>query len=141
MQLFADNCFSPFMTADKARRTFALSGASYDFYDLDPFSDVAPSPVTGRAATPGADRRCEIAFAGDHADRAAEVAVAALEGEGILTQAEVPARYTANEGTALLAARRLTPRRVAVVHVGTRAAAEGTETFMRVERLEEDAAG
>jgi len=135
MALFVENCFSPFMTAEKAARTFALSGAGYDFYDLDPFSSAAPSPATARAVTPGTDRRCEISFAGTYADQAADAAINALEAEGIDTPALLPAAFTKGDGTTLLAARRLNPRRVAIVHVGTRAGAHGTETFMLVERL------
>ena len=136
MQLFADHCFSPFMTAQKAGRAFALSGAAYDFYDLDPYSSAAPSPAAGRAVTPGTDRRCEISFAGDPALSAVEVTLGALDSEGITTLAALPTPYAETEGTVLLAARQLNPRRVAVVEVGTRSGATGIETFMRVERLE-----
>ena len=135
MQLFADNCFSPYMTAEKARKTFALTGTTYDFYDLDPFSSAEPSPATGRPVTPGTDRRCEISFAGDYAEKAAEAAMNALAAEMIFTPADVPARYQADAGTTLLAARRLNPRRTAIVHMGTRKGPQGTETFMLVERL------
>ena len=135
MDLFAKNCFSPFMTAEKAARTFALSGSSYDFYDLDPFSSADPSPAEGRPVTPGTDRRCEIAFDGSFADAAAEAAMNALAAEMIFTPADVPARYKAEPTTTLLAARKLNPRRTAIVHVGTRKGASGTETFMLVERL------
>ena len=38
-------------------------------------------------------------------------------------------------GTSLLGARRLNPRRVAVVHTGTRPGPNGIETFLNVERL------
>ena len=135
MDLFAANCFSPFMTAGKAVRVFALLGTQYDFYDLDPFSSAAPSPATGRAVTPGTDRRCEISFRGDYAEQAAEAAAEALAHEGITTPAALPAAYTETTTTTLLAARQLNPRRVAIVHVGTRQGAKGTETFMLVERL------
>ncbi|NNE51020.1 MAG: succinyl-CoA synthetase subunit beta [Sulfitobacter sp.] len=137
MQLFADHCFSPYMTAEKAAKAFALSGASYDFYDLDPFSNVEPSPAMGRPATPGTDRRCEISFAGDCAETAAQVAVEALAAEGINQSAALPDGFGPQEGTQLLAARQLNPRRVAVVHVGTRPGDAGVETFMLVERLQE----
>ncbi|KIN63670.1 Succinyl-CoA synthetase subunit beta [Sulfitobacter noctilucicola] len=135
MQLFADNCFSPYLTADKAAKTFALSGASYDFYDLDPFSSVAASPATARAVTPGTDRRCEVSFAGDYSETAAQAVLKGLSAEAILDPAPLPARYASGDSTTLLAARRLNPRRVAVVHVGTRPASGGIETFMLVERL------
>ena len=135
MALFAEHCFSPYLTAKKAAKVLALSGTSYDFYDLDPFSGGTPSPVVGRAATAETDRRCEIAFSGDYAEQAAEVAKNALANERILTPASLPARFEGDQETTHLAARRLNPKRVAVVHVGTRPGARGIETFLRVERL------
>ncbi len=132
---FAANCFSPFMTADRAERVLDQAGVRVDFYDLDPFSSVAPSPVTGRPATAGTDRRCEVAFDGDFAELAASAAVSGLEMEGIRNEAPVPDRYRSTQGTALLGARFLNPRRIAVVHVGTRPGPHGVETFMFVERL------
>lgn len=131
MTLFAEHCFSPYLTADKARRAFALSGAAHDFYDLEPFSNVAPSPAMATSVTPGTDRRCAVSFAGNYADEAARAAQNALTAEGITTPAPLPARYAATDTTTLLAARQLNPRRVAVVHVGIR----DTETFMLVERM------
>lgn len=134
---FAANCFSPRMTADKASKVFGLTNLSFDFYDLDPFTDAAPSPATGRAATPGTDRRCEVSFWGDFAERAVEAVTARLSREGITTPADIPATYKTHRtsGTALLAARRLNPRKIAVVHVGTRPGSNGIETFLNVERL------
>lgn len=135
MRAFAAHCFSPFLTAAKAADVFNYPNLNYQFYDLDPFSDVAPSPVKGRAATPGTDRLCEVSFFGDFGEKAAEAAKQALKDEGILTPAKLPPNYTPTPTTTLLAARQLNPRRVAVVHVGTRAAPSGKETFMSVERL------
>jgi hypothetical protein len=134
-QAFADHCFSPFMTSERAQEVLAATGARVDFYDLDPLSGGPVSPVTGRARTEGTDRRCEVAFDGDHAGRAVEAAVSGLAAEGIATGAPVPASYAVTDGTALLAARQLNPNRVAVVHVGTRPGPNGTETFLLVERL------
>lgn len=136
MSVFADNCFSPFLTADRARRAFNLANLRHDFYDLDPFSDVEPSPAMGDV-TPGTDRRCEVAFDGDYGTRAAERAVTALAQEGILTEAALPSTHetASTDGTVLLAARQLNPTRIAVVHVGTRPGPYGIETFMTVERL------
>ena len=133
---FAANCFSPLMTAEKARDAFGTANLRYDFYDLDPFSDVARSPVTGRAATEGTDRRCEVSFNLDFAEQAAQTTADALASEGIKTPADLPEMYRETEGTVLLAARHLNPRRIAVVHVGTRMGPDGIiETFMNVERL------
>lgn len=134
-EAFAVNCFSPFMTAERAEEVLASTGARVEFYDLDPFSNAAPSLVVGRAATLGTDRRCEVAFDGDHAQLAENEAVAGLAMEGIDTVAPVPDRYQPTEGTRLLAARYLNPRRIAVVHVGTRPGANGIETYLLVERM------
>ena len=124
------------MTAGYAAEAFNFAIIRSDFYDLDPFSNVAPSPVIGRAATPGTDRRCEVSFNGDFALQASTAVVAQLASEGITKSADLPKSYEQTESTALLAARQLNPRRVAVVHVGTRPSDAGvTETFMMVERL------
>jgi hypothetical protein len=135
MTVFTDNCFSPFLTAAKAQALFTIANVSYDFYDLDPFSSAAPSPALGREVTDGTDRRCEISFDGAYGPQAADVAIAALDAEGLDTPASVPSHITKTAGTSLLAARRLNPARVAVVHVGTRSGTTGVETFMSVERL------
>ncbi len=135
IQLFANHCFSPYLTSEKARQAFALSGMAFDFYDLDPFSSVAPSPAQGAPVTAGTDRRCEVSFAGNHAESAAEGAMNALAHEMIFTPAPVPPSFRSGPDTTLLAARRLNPRRVAVVHIGTREGALGLETFMSVHRL------
>ncbi|QXT41345.1 succinyl-CoA synthetase subunit beta [Gymnodinialimonas ceratoperidinii] len=134
-QAFADHCFSPFMTAERAQEVLASTGARVDFYDLDPLSGGPQSPVTGRAQTEGTDRRCEVAFDGAHGALAVEAAIGGLIAEGIDTEAPVPDSYQPTEGTDLLAARQLNPNRVAVVHVGTRPGPNGTETFLMVERL------
>lgn len=132
---FASHCFSPFMTAARAGETLAATGARVDFYDLDPLSGGAQSPVMGRAATLGTDRRCEVAFDGDYARLAESAALAGLRIEGIDDAAPLPDRYARTDATQLLAARQLNPRRIAVVHVGTRPGPNGVETFMLVERM------
>ena len=125
------------MTSARAGETLAAPGVRVDFYDLKPFSSAAPSPVTGRAATPGTDRRCEIAFDGDHGTLAADAAVQGLTTEGVATDAALPTTHTdaGLSGTTLLAARFLNPKRIAVVHTGTRPGPNGVETFLLVERL------
>lgn len=134
-EAFAANCFSPFMTAERAQEVLASTGARVEFYDLDPLSNGPVSPVVGRMATQGTDRRCEVAFDGDHGPLAENEAAAGLAMEGIDTVSPVPDRYQPSEGTRLLAARFLNPRRVAVVHVGTRPGPNGVETFLMVERM------
>lgn len=135
---FAAHCFSPFLTEDTAHRRLSAPGVRVDFYDLRPFSDAAVSPVTGRPATPGTDRRCEVAFEGGDPKAAAQAAADGLAREGILAEAALPDTHSAarGPGTVLLAARYLNPNRIAVVHVGSRPGPNGVETFLSVERLE-----
>ena len=132
---FASNCFNPFLTAERADKAWGGTGARVDFYDLAPLGGTEVVPAVVRSATLGTDRRCEVAFDGSHTRLAASAAVAALEVEGIQREVPLPDRYTATQGTELLAARRLNPRRIAVVHVGTRLGPNGVETFMLVERM------
>ncbi len=135
MKAFADHCFSPFLTAAKANAVFVKAGARVDFYDLDPYSNVAPTPARNRAPTPGSNRRCEVIFDGDHAATAVDTVLMALHREGIDDTADVPPTYQSTPETALLAARYPNPTRIAVVEVGTGRGPDGPETFMRVERL------
>ncbi len=133
---FGAHCFSPFLTAETARAAILPTGARLDFYDLDPFAaGNAPSPATGRPATPGTDRRCEVAVDGAHVAAGIAAVEAALAREGIDTPAEIPAAFPRQPGTDFAAARQLNPRRVAVVQVGTRQGPSGPETFLNVERL------
>ncbi len=140
LTIFSENCLNPFLTADAARADVAGSDARLDFYDLAPLAHV-PRTLPVGTATPGTDRRCEIAFDGDHGEAAADEAIAALEAEGILVEAPLPATHADAmlPGTTLLAARSLNPARVAVVHTGTRPGPNGLETFLSVERLTPEA--
>ena len=133
LDAFARNCVSPHLTAAMAEAELAPHGR-HDFYDLDPFSADAPSPAATEV-TEGTDRRCTLAFDGDHGAAAAETAAAMLEAEGITREAPLPITHAPVEGTTLLGARYLNPSRIAVVHVGTRPGPDGTETFLSVERL------
>lgn len=140
MQAFADHCFRPTMTADRTQDVLIPTGARVDFYDLDPFvSSNAPSPAMGRAMTAGTDRRCEVAFDGDHIDAAIAAAAGGLEAEGIRTEADVPDDFKQIDGAAFVGARQLNPKRIAVVQVGTRPGPDGIETYLNVERLTPEA--
>lgn len=135
MTAFAENCFRPTMTVARAETALGLTGVRYDFYDSDPFTSAAPSPATVRAATPGTDRRCEVSFDGVETEAAIAAVSAGLEAEGIRTPADVPASFQQIPGAAFIGARRLNPRKIAVVQVGTRPGPNGTETYMNVERM------
>ncbi|WP_299622144.1 succinyl-CoA synthetase subunit beta [uncultured Tateyamaria sp.] len=132
---FRDMCFSPFLTAATARAAFDLPGVRAEFYDLDPFSNVAPSLVTGRAATPGTDRRCEVAFDGVRLQDAYLAVAQAVEVERLDRKVPVPPEFVVQSGAFLVDARQLNPNRIAVVQVGLRPGPNGQETFLSVERL------
>lgn len=133
---FADHCFSPYLTAQTAATHLAPSGARFDFYDLRPFSSAAPSPVVGRAATPGTDRRCEVAFDGQHEQSARDWLITGLTQEGLHQKtAEVPDGFVRQAGSTYIAAAQLNPNRIAVVQTGLRTGPNGDETFISVERL------
>lgn len=134
---FADNCFSPRLTSQTARTKIGPSGARIDFYDLRPFTNAAPSPVTGRARTPGTDRRCEVAFDGFDPQTAITWLGNGLTQEGLAQKkATVPEDFPRQSGTVFIGAAQLNPNRIAVVQVGVRSkAAGGQETFINVERL------
>ena len=137
LQAWSANCLSPYMTAARAE---ARLPQTHDFYDLNPFSSAAPSTAQ-TDVTPGTDRRCEVWTPGDLGAAAATVAAGALEREGIRNDVPVPQTHAdaALPGTTLLAARALNPRRIAVVHTGTRPGPDGIETFLSVERLTPEA--
>lgn len=136
MQAFADNCFRPTMTAERAETVLAHAGTRFDFYDLDPFvRSNAPSPALKRAVTPNTDRRCEVSFDGIATDAAAKAATRGLRQEGIRKSAPIPPTYSNINGATFVGARQLNPRRVAVVIVGTRTGPNGVETYLTVERL------
>jgi hypothetical protein len=134
---FADHCFNPRLTAATAQETLGPSGARIDFYDLDPFTDAAPSPVTGRALTQGTDRRCEVAFYGFDPQIAMEWVLTGLAQEGLTDKAaKVPESFPLLQGNIFMAAAQLNPTRIAVVQMGIRETAQGKqETYMSVERL------
>ena len=99
------------------------------FWDdsLEPRPDGAPQ---------GVERRCEVAFDGDHrtaAIKALRVQMATPPVFG--TKIPLPDTHTADDGTALIEGRELLRKRVAVVQVGTRAAQGGVQTYMGVDRL------
>lgn len=133
---FADHCFSPYLTAATADKAVADTSARMDFYDLRPFSSAMPSPVTGRAATAGTDRRCEVSFDGRAPAEAADWIGVGLAQEGLTDRfVPVPGGFALLSTTAFSGAAQLNPDRIAVVQSGVRSGPNGPETYMNVERL------
>lgn len=88
-------------------------------------------------AAPGtpdhSERRCEVSFEGDHATEAVAKVQAKMAKPPVFgSSIPLTAPFAADAGTAYIDARELLRKRVAVVHIGTRA---GPETFIRVDRL------
>ena len=121
----------------KAGQTPAQARANMTGLVGDPLPFTLTFWDTTLEAAPGtpahAERRCEVAFDGDHAADAvtqvqAKMATPPVFGKSIPLAPPFAAQY----GTAYIDARELLRKRVAVVHIGTR---PGPETFIRVDRL------
>ncbi|MEX0309945.1 MAG: hypothetical protein AB3N17_06820 [Tateyamaria sp.] len=88
------------------------------------------------AAAPGtpahAERRCKVAFDGDHRNNAvAEVLTQMARPPVFGTPIPLPNPYEATAQTAFIEARELLRQRVAVVHIGQ----QDGQTFIMVDRL------
>ncbi|WP_243265304.1 hypothetical protein [Sulfitobacter sp. DSM 110093] len=128
---FNDWCFKAGQTKAQARANTDADTASFTltFWDdsLEPRPNDAPR---------GVERRCEVAFDGDHTAAAitalrTQMATPPVFGDPI----PLPETHNATPGTALIEGRELLRGRVAVVHVGTRNAVGKAQTFMAVDRL------
>lgn len=136
---FSNTCTVRGLTAAAAegrmRNFVAAQGGDGLPFSLE-FYDVTLEP-TDLPVTPGTDRRCEVAFPGDHAEPATEALIALMTRPPQFGQPiPLPITHSPGPGTAFIEGRQLNPRVAAVVHVGTRRNAGGLETFMNVERLE-----
>lgn len=135
---FANTCTVRGLTADEAegrmRNFVAAQGGEGLPFRLE-FYDVTLQP-TDLTVTPGTDRRCEVAFSGDHTEPATEALVALMERPPVFgTPIPLPITHSPGPDTAFIEGRQLNPRVAAVVHVGTRDTDAGVETFINVERL------
>ena len=124
-------CFKTGQTVADARRNMQADGAPFTLTFWD--DSLEPRPAD---APRGVERRCEVAFDGDHTAEA----IAALREQMATppvfgTPIPLPDTHTATTGTALIEGRELLRGRVAVVHVGTRNAPDAPVTFMAVDRL------
>ncbi|MFL4468619.1 hypothetical protein ACERZ8_01545 [Tateyamaria armeniaca] len=127
---FTAYCFKAGQTPAQARANMTdLVGDPLPFTLT--FWDKTLQPAPGTPAH--AERRCEVAFDGDHAaDAVTEVQAKMATPPVFGTSIPLTSPYEPNAGTAYLDARELLRKRVAVVHIGTR---DGPETFIRVDRL------
>lgn len=140
---FADTCTIRGLTASEAearmRDYVARQGGEGLPFRLA-FYDITLEP-TDRGVTPGTDRRCEVAFPGNHTAPATEALMALMQQPPVFGRPiPLPITHSPQPGTAFIEGRQLNPRVAAVVHVGTRpTGGDGLETFMNVERLRPEA--
>lgn len=126
---FTTWCFKAGQTEAQARSNMNVDTAPFTLTFWDDSLELRPAD-----APPGVERRCEVAFDGDHT----ETAITALRTQMATppvfgTAIPLPDTHKATATTALIEGRELLRGRVAVVHIGTRN--NKTETFMAVDRL------
>ncbi len=128
---FNNWCFKAGQTENDARRNMAADPAAFALTFWD--DSLEPRPAN---APTGVERRCEVAFDGDHSNTAVSALRTQMQTRPVFgTKIPLPDTHWPQGGTVLLEARALLRGRVAVVHVGTRATASGKKTFMAVDRL------
>ncbi len=124
-------CFKAGQTEAQARTNMGADGAPFSLTFWD--DSLQPRPAD---APEGVERRCEVAFAGDHAADAIEAMRAQMATPPEFgTLVPLPTTHAETEGTKLIEGRELLHGRVAVVQVGTRDAGGAVETYMTVDRL------
>lgn len=124
-------CFKAGQTLAEARINMKADGAPFTltFWDdsLEPRPEDAPR---------GVERRCEVAFDGDHTAAAIEALRLQMATPPVFgTPIPLPDTHAVTTGTSLIEGRELLRGRVAVVHVGLRNAPDAPVTFMAVDRL------
>ncbi|WP_299674028.1 hypothetical protein [uncultured Roseobacter sp.] len=129
---FTTLCFTAGQTAEEVRTNMqARDGAPLPYTLIFWDTTLAPAPGMPEAI----ERRCEVAFDGDHTQAAIAALREKMETPPVFGSAtELPATHAEEPGTAFIEGRELLGGRVAVVHVGTRAG----QTFMAVDRLPAD---
>lgn len=128
---FTSYCFKAGQTPAAAHANMeGLTGAPLPFTLT--FWDKSLEPAPG---TPDyAERRCEVAFDGNHTTSAVNAVQAKMATPPVFgTPIPLPRTHAPTAGTALIEGRELLRKRVAVVHIGTRNA--GETTFITVDRL------
>lgn len=126
---FTAFCFKAGQTAAQARANMtAMAGDPLPFTLTFWDKTLEPAPD----APAHAERRCEVAFDGNHADQAVRDVQAKMATPPVFgTSIPLTPPYAATDGTAYIDARELLRGRVAVVHI----AARDDRTFITVDRL------
>lgn len=123
-------CFKAGLTQDRMRANMEQATTEPLPFGLT-FWDVSLEPVNFDLPL-GVERRCEVAFDGDHTKQAIDALRVQMATRPIFGfQIDLPATHKPLTETALIEGRELLRNRVAIVHVGLR---DG-QTFMAVDRL------
>lgn len=129
IEAFTSWCFKAGQTPARALANMEGTAGHPLPFDLT-FWDTSLEPAPH--APPHAERRCEVAFDGDHARASVAAVQAKMATPPVFgTPISLPAPYAAEPGTAYIEGRELLRGRVAVVHIGTR----DNSTFIGVDRL------
>ncbi|MBM1634672.1 hypothetical protein JQV27_17600 [Sulfitobacter mediterraneus] len=124
-------CFKAGQTEAQARVNMGADDAPFALTFWD--DSLEPRPT---GAPDGVERRCEVAFDGDHSTAAIKALRIQMAKPPVFgTKIPLPKTHAAQDGTALIEGRELLRGRVAVVQVGTRTAQGNVQTYMGVDRL------
>lgn len=124
-------CFKAGQTEADVRRNMQTDEAAFALTFWD--DSLEPRPMS---APRGIERRCEVAFGGDHSAQSIDALRVQMQIPPVFgKKIPLPDTHTPTEHTTLIEGRELLRGRVAVVHVGTRQTLTGTTTFMAVDRL------
>ena len=124
-------CFKAGQTEAQARANMKADSTPFSLTFWD--DSLEPRPAD---APRGVERRCEVAFKGDHSASAISEVRAHMAKPPIFgSEISLPDTHQSTATTMLIEGRELLRGRVAVVHVGTRLASSGVTTFMTVDRL------
>lgn len=124
-------CFKAGQTEADARANTQADTAPFALTFWD--DSLEPRPAD---ASEGVERRCEIAWPGDHTADAITALRKQMQTPPVFgTKIPLPSTHEQTAGTALIEGRELLRGRVAVVHVGTRKTDDTLVTYMAVDRL------
>ena len=124
-------CFKAGQTEAQARDNMSAGTAPFTLTFWD--DSLEPRPADAQRSV---ERRCEVAFDGDHTAAAIEALRIQMATPPVFgTPIPLPDTHAVTPGTTLIEGRELLRGRVAVVHVGLRNAPHAPVTFMAVDRL------
>lgn len=122
-------CFKAGQTQAEARKNMNVDAARFDLTFWD--DSLEPRPAE---APEGVERRCEVAFDGNHTGQAITALRKQMQTPPVFgRKIPLPDTHQSQDSTALIEGRELLRGRVAVVHIGTRD--DDARTFMAVDRL------